>query len=397
MATQIHGAGPTGERSPGLELAIAGYLAENPPAGGGSGGYPVQQVTLSGAATVDTTGWPTDQVVHVVYTQDSIGGHVLSLGSVTLASGAAWSPDTSANSENVAVFRHSPTHGWVCEGYWVSVSGFIPVSVTPAGPDWVDDAVNGGGTWTTPDELGVTYDPASGTADPGEFVEVTATADEGFAIAPGANSSWSHTFPLAGGGGGGQITLTPINHFAGTSAAGVSIGAADADRSVIVAYGQRSSSEGGAAPTGCTIGGVTATRDTYNDADVVGHPITAIFHAEVPSGTTADITLTGGSGLTEGSFYVWTADAPLAKTDGGVTPRGNAQSITLGTSNEGVAVGILAGNFGASPSVLGSPFTERFLASFFSAGDAETDGSAVNFTGSGYQARLAVVTYGRGA
>ena len=39
MATQIHGAGPTGERSPGLDLAIAGYLAENPPAGGGGGSF----------------------------------------------------------------------------------------------------------------------------------------------------------------------------------------------------------------------------------------------------------------------------------------------------------------------------------------------------------------------
>ena len=67
--------------------------------------------------------------------------------------------------------------------------------VTATGPTWTDDPLNGGGTWTTPTEEGVTYSPASGTADPEEAVTVTATAQPGYILQ--GTSSWQHTFPEA--------------------------------------------------------------------------------------------------------------------------------------------------------------------------------------------------------
>lgn len=65
--------------------------------------------------------------------------------------------------------------------------------VTPTGPTWTDDAVNGGGTWTTPAQTGVTYSPASGTATPGQTVTVTATAQTGYVLQ--GTTTWTHTFP----------------------------------------------------------------------------------------------------------------------------------------------------------------------------------------------------------
>lgn len=79
--------------------------------------------------------------------------------------------------------------------YGPSIPAYVapPVEVTAAGPTWTDDTDNGGGSWTTPAETGVTYDPASGTATPSQEVTVTATAQAGYTIV-GA-TSWTHTFP----------------------------------------------------------------------------------------------------------------------------------------------------------------------------------------------------------
>lgn len=78
---------------------------------------------------------------------------------------------------------------------WRAFSSTPLTSVTASGATWTDDTANGGGTWSTPTETGVTYTPASGTATPGQSVTVTATAQAGYTIT--GTTSWSHTFPTA--------------------------------------------------------------------------------------------------------------------------------------------------------------------------------------------------------
>lgn len=81
------------------------------------------------------------------------------------------------------------------DGWWIDVPEPEDIDVTATGPTWTDDTVNGGGTWTTPTETGITYSPASGTASPGQAVTVTATAQVGYHIT--GVSSWQHDFPVA--------------------------------------------------------------------------------------------------------------------------------------------------------------------------------------------------------
>src|SRR5699024_11586691 len=69
------------------------------------------------------------------------------------------------------------------------------VEVTPAAPVFTDTDDDGGGSWTTDELEGVTFDPASGVAAPGETITVTATALDGYVIL--GESEWAHTFPDA--------------------------------------------------------------------------------------------------------------------------------------------------------------------------------------------------------
>lgn len=106
MATQIHGAGPTGQRSPGLDLAIAGYLAEN---GGTGGGVEI----VSGTVTLDGTGSP----VREFYCTASA-----TIEGVAFAAGTA------------VVFRRTPAGVW---GYivvepWTDISGTTTTTTTAA-------------------------------------------------------------------------------------------------------------------------------------------------------------------------------------------------------------------------------------------------------------------------
>ena len=59
-------------------------------------------------------------------------------------------------------------------------------------PTWTDYS-EGGGEWTTPEVEGVTYSPASGQAEPGQSVTVTATALDGYEIV--GPTEWTHVFP----------------------------------------------------------------------------------------------------------------------------------------------------------------------------------------------------------
>src|SRR5690625_5848099 len=69
------------------------------------------------------------------------------------------------------------------------------VEVTPAAPVFTDNDDDGGGSWTTDELDGVTFDPASGVAAPAETMTVTATPLDGYVIV-GA-TAWADTFPAA--------------------------------------------------------------------------------------------------------------------------------------------------------------------------------------------------------
>src|SRR5690625_356895 len=67
------------------------------------------------------------------------------------------------------------------------------VEVTPAAPVFTDNDDDGGGSWTTDELEGVTFDPASGVAAPGETITVPATPADGCTLV-GVTSS-AHTSP----------------------------------------------------------------------------------------------------------------------------------------------------------------------------------------------------------
>ena len=76
--------------------------------------------------------------------------------------------------------------------------------VVPLAPTFTDTP-NGGGTWTTPTQTGIIYTPASGTAEPGQMVTVTAASSDPTKYRIEGVYSWSHTFPV---GTGPRVLLT---------------------------------------------------------------------------------------------------------------------------------------------------------------------------------------------
>lgn len=106
------------------------------PSSGGGGGFPVQQVSLTGSYVLDPValGWPTTEIVTLAFTQDATGNRAVTYGSgVVMASGVSWllAQGTAAGSEVVTTWRYSVGLAkWVCEGCWVSIAGGVPTDVT---------------------------------------------------------------------------------------------------------------------------------------------------------------------------------------------------------------------------------------------------------------------------
>lgn len=539
MPTQIHAAGPLGERSPGLDAAIAGYLAENPggvneaeveqivadylaanPPSGGTG-YPVQKVTVTGDLTVSKSGWPTDQIVTAVFTQNATGGHTLT-HDATLASGVDWSPGTLPGSETVTTWRHSTALGWVVEGCWISVAGSASADVTPpiagtlsssaiTGSSFtlsVTGATDAGGlhaepyrfstdneaTWsawqtlehydasgldasteytcvhqvrdaalntTTGTPISVTTSTPDPGNDPPEWTatftmgtptstSVTATASAmatddtavtGYQVSYNDGSTWGaitpsgSVFTLTGTAGttysttklravdgdgatsdplsvpsytlaaeATDVTLTYRSSHAGVSATGVAIGTAPGGgdvRTVLVMALANAVGAGGTAATGCTIGGVTATRDYFTDhhagGDGTGAAV-AVFRAEVPTGTTADVTITGGSTGNTRMFHVWTADSAVAPVDYGSVFYPVSTTVNVDTVNGGFIIAAATGGFGAT-SAWSSNMTPRLTdtANHACADDPETTGSTDAVSLPIYRPTVAAASYGPAA
>lgn len=134
---------------------------------GGSGGYPVQQVTLTGNLVYTLpAGAPTDQVVGVVFTQNATGGHTVTYGGspVTVAA--------TAGASTLVEFFHDGA-GWKARVLTTTtppdLSGYVPTSRTINGQaltgDITLDAADVGALPDTYDPDLSGYTPTSGLAD----------------------------------------------------------------------------------------------------------------------------------------------------------------------------------------------------------------------------------------
>lgn len=101
------------------------------------------------------------------------------------------------------------------------------------------------------------------------------------------------------------------------------IGTAAADRYVIVATVIHSGSTFGANPiTSCTIGGITATLAGVQLVNGSTSDVVAIFYANVPTGTTANIVFNMATGSSRTLLDKWTVTGLLS-----ATPTATANSV----------------------------------------------------------------------
>jgi hypothetical protein len=200
-----------------------------------------------------------------------------------------------------------------------------------------------------------------------------------------------------------DVTLTYRSSHSNASATGVAIGAAPGGgetRTVLVMAMAHNVLADGVAPTGCTIGGVTATRDYYADRHLGGDGTggtVAIFRAEVPSGTTADISITGGATGTTRMFHVWTADDAVAPVAFHSRFYPDGTTVTVNTVNGGFIIAAACGAFGATGGdSWSSNVTVRLNGTMYHtcADDGETTGSSDNVSLPIYRATLAAASYG---
>lgn len=194
-------------------------------------------------------------------------------------------------------------------------------------------------------------------------------------------------------------STAPTVTYRSTATTDAPIGDPSATRTVLVAWGAGRGGGAYKAPTGCTIGGIAATRDAFSDANQEGVADTylralAMFRAVVPTGTTASISFSGtdvaGAGVGVG---VWTSDSTLALVDSEASSQAHAPSVTLTTAN-GFAIAHGNGDFGSGT---WAGATERYDASFNSGADTPTDGSDKTITFNGYNCRIIAASYQEGS
>ena len=194
-------------------------------------------------------------------------------------------------------------------------------------------------------------------------------------------------------------STAPTVTYRSTATTDAPIGDPSATRTVLVAWGAGRGGGTYKAPTGCTIGGVAATRDAFSDADQEGVADTyrralAVFRAVVPTGTTASISFSGtdvaGAGVGVG---VWTSDSTLALVDSETSGQSHGPAVTLATAN-GFAIAHANGDFGSGA---WAGATERYDASFNSGADTPTDGSDKTITFNAWDCRIIAASYQAGA
>ncbi len=130
---------------------------------------------------------------------------------------------------------------------------------------------------------------------------------------------------------------------------GVSIGAADANRYVVVGLALRAA--GNRTISSVTIGGVTATSAVDLDGDAGGNTTrAALFIAAVPTGTTADVVMTLSGSAARAAVVAWrlvNANPTANDTD---TSSSDPSGSTLNIPAGGVGIGFGASHNGTSVS-----------------------------------------------
>jgi hypothetical protein len=200
--------------------------------------------------------------------------------------------------------------------------------------------------------------------------------------------------PAAGGGGGGPLvfTITDSDFVAGTPAppvtfTAVAIGAASADRIVCVSLAWLGTSSPSMDITTVTIGGVTATQAVYLRSSARAN---AVYYAVVPTGTTANIVVSGyTNGFVESivanvGIMTGSVGASVASTNtASGYPTGGAQAITVPTNGMCVIAGYADSN--------GTPNTS--IAYTNATGQSITNGVPFQLTGSiGHRGSSATIT-----
>ena len=147
------------------------------------------------------------------------------------------------------------------------------------------------------------------------------------------------------------------------------IGTAQANRYVIVGVGGSNSTR---TVSTVTIGGISATQLVQQQSGII---TSALFIANVPTGTTASIVVTWSGSQDRAGIGVWSAtglSSTSANSTGSTTT--NNGTITLTTLSGGFAVGFTTqDNFG-------STFTWTNLTSSFSSASAPAIGGAIATT-----------------
>ena len=304
-ATHDHTAGDidSGAATDGHVLTAdgaGGAAWEAPPAGGGGSGSGIELV--SGTVTLDSSGAP----IREFYATGSA-----TINGVTFPAGTA------------VVWRRTIDGQWgyiVVDG-WTDTGGDPDpelITVTATAPTWTDDAINGGGTWTTPTITGVAYSPASGTATPGQSVTVSATAQTGYQLA--GTSSWTHSFPAAPSSGPAIVQTKIIQDTSVTLDAAPTPG-----NLLVVGVGSNADPANFAFSHGLTLDGTAGPNGGWH----VG-----MASAIVQSGATATVTVTGMG--TNPRLTVWElADvAGFVDSDTDQSADGYGKSLTFTTGGD---------------------------------------------------------------
>ena len=169
------------------------------------------------------------------------------------------------------------------------------------------------------------------------------------------------------------------------SISGLDIGAASATRTVIVV----STHYGVAGTPTCTINGTSAPADYTTPATFYVN--VGIFRLVVPSGTTANIAVSGIGGYDR--LGVWTVNNLCSLIDSDVGTFDNQSSVTVDTDAYGFVVLGCAGDYGGS--AMWSGAVERFDYNHGTGADITAPtGSPMTASAANWRMRVAAASYG---